>query len=136
METVDHDKRDAETKRVIEDDEKWRRILRGLNNTFYHKTVSTKQIEGFISKESGKDLSAFFNQYLRDTRIPTLEYKMDDGKLQYRYTNIVDDFDMPIEATIDGTLQWLFPTNNWQTLTVNGTYFEVKRDYYINVTKV
>ena len=89
----------------------------------------------FISL-SCKDLSAFFNQYLRDTRIPTLEYKMDDGKLQYRYTNIVDDFDMPIEATIDGTLQWLFPTNNWQTLTVNGTYFEVKRDYYINVTKV
>ena len=123
-------------RQLIEDDEKWRRILRGLNNTFYHQTVSTKQIEGFISKESGKDLSAFFNQYLRDTRIPTLEYKMDDGKLQYRYTNIVDDFDMPIEATIDGTLQWLFPTNNWQTLTVNGTYFEVKRDYYINVTKV
>ena len=115
-------------RQLIEDDEKWRRILRGLNNTFYHQTVSTKQIEGFISKESGKDLSAFFNQYLRDTRIPTLEYKMDDGKLQYRYTNIVDDFDMPIEATIDGTLQWLFPTNNWQTLTVNGTYFEVKRD--------
>lgn len=123
-------------RQLIEDDEKWRRILRGLNNTFYHQTVSTNQVEGFISKESGKDLSAFFNQYLRDTRIPTLEYKMDGGKLQYRYTNIVDDFDMPIEATIDGTLQWLFPTNNWQTLTVNGTYFEVKRDYYINVTKV
>ena len=97
--------------------------------------VSTQQIENFISEKSGKDLSAFFNQYLRDTRIPTLEYKMEDGKLQYRYTNIVDGFDMPIEVTINGKLQWIFPTNNWQTLTINSKSFEVKRDYYIQVNE-
>ena len=48
--------------------------LRGLNKTFYHQTVKAEQIEEYISKETGMDLHSFFDQYLRDTRIPTLEY--------------------------------------------------------------
>ncbi|MEM1001552.1 MAG: M1 family metallopeptidase [Bacteroidota bacterium] len=123
-------------RQLVEDDEKWRSILRGLNKTFYHQTVSTKQIEDYISKESKKDLSAFFNQYLRDTRIPILEYKIEKGKLKYRYTNVVEGFDMPVEALIDGKLQWIFPSSVWKSLTVSGTEFEVKRDYYINVNEV
>jgi aminopeptidase N len=40
----------------------------------YHQTVTTKQIEDYLSQEVGIDLSSFFNQYLRIPRIPTLEY--------------------------------------------------------------
>ena len=60
---------------IINDDEKFRQILRGLNKTFYHKTVTTKQVEDYISKESGKDFSKIFDQYLRTTKIPVLEYR-------------------------------------------------------------
>jgi aminopeptidase N len=123
-------------RQLIDDDEQWRSILRGLNKTFYHQTVTTQQIENYISEKSNKDLSAFFNQYLRDTRIPTLEYKIENGILAYRYTDIVEDFDMPVEATIDGNLQWIFPSSIWKTQTINGTFFDVKRDYYINVNKI
>lgn len=123
-------------RQLIEDDEKWRSILRGLNETFYHQTVTTKQIEDYISNETGKDLSAFFNQYLRDTRIPTLEYSIDNGELKYRYINIVEGFDMPLEANIDGTKQWIFPSKDWKSLSIETNEFEVKRDYYVNVTKV
>ena len=35
---------------ICGDDEKWRNILRGLNKEFYHKTVTTKEIENYISK--------------------------------------------------------------------------------------
>jgi len=72
-------------RQLIEDDKKWRKILRGLNKTFYHQTVTTKQIEEYLSKETGIDLTEFFNQYLRDVRIPTLEYEIKDNKLNYRY---------------------------------------------------
>ena len=61
-------------RQLIENDEKWRQILRGLNSTFYHQTVTTEQIENYISQQSGIDLTEFFNQYLRTTKIPTLEY--------------------------------------------------------------
>ncbi len=118
-------------RQLIEDDKLWRQILRGLNSDFYHQTVTTKQIEDYISKKTKKDLSAFFNQYLRDTRIPTLEYKIDDGHLKYRYVDIVEDFDMPIEVEINGKTEWLFPNAKWKTRHIKGEEIKVDRDYYI-----
>src|SRR5258705_10949283 len=38
---------------IIDDDAKWRGILRGLNKTFYHQTVTGKQVQDYISREAG-----------------------------------------------------------------------------------
>jgi len=102
-------------RQLIEDDEKWRGILRGLNMEFYHQTVTTQQIEEYLSTQTGIDLSAFFNQYLRTTMIPELEYKIDGDTLTYRYANVVADFDMPIRIFIEEKEQWLFPSVTWKT---------------------
>nr|WP_066226243.1 M1 family metallopeptidase [Formosa haliotis] len=120
-------------RQLIEDDEKWRHILRGMNKTFYHQTVNTQQIETYLSKETGIDLTAFFNQYLRDVRIPTLEYSIENNTLKYRWTEIVDNFDMPIQVTIDKKEQWLYPTAAWKTLPVSydKVDFEVDEDFYV-----
>ncbi|WP_138434319.1 M1 family metallopeptidase [Winogradskyella algicola] len=118
-------------RQLVEDDDLWRDILRGLNSEFYHQTVTTKQIEDYISEKTNKDLSAFFNQYLRDTRIPTLEYKIEDGKLKFRYVNIVDGFDMPIEVMIGDKTEWIFPNSEWKYKPFTGTEFKVDRDYFI-----
>jgi aminopeptidase N len=118
-------------RQLIEDDEKWRQILRGLNKEFYHQTVTTKQIEDYLSEQSGIDLTAFFNQYLRTTMIPTLEYEIKDGKLKYRWTEIVDDFDMPIQVSIDDKEQWLFPKADWQTMKITTEDIEIDPDFYV-----
>ncbi len=123
-------------RQLIEDDKLWREILRGLNSKFYHQTVTTKQIEDYISKKTNKDLTAFFNQYLRDVRIPTLEYEIKNDKLKYRYINIVEGFDMPIEVEIDGKTEWLFPNSEWKTKTVESSDFKIDRDYYIYSKKL
>ena len=120
----------------VADDDKWREILRGLNSEFYHQTVTTKQIEDYISEHSGINLNPFFNQYLRDTRIPTLEYKIENKKLSYRYVNIVENFDMPIEVDINGKTEWLFPNSEWKTKTIEISDFKVDRDYYIYSKKL
>lgn len=104
-------------RQIINNDDKWRSILRGLNSTFYHQTVSTKQIEDFISTEAGVDFSKVFDQYLRDVRIPTLEYYSQDNNLFFRWANAVADFDMPVKVTIDSKEQWLKPTINWNSMT-------------------
>ena len=54
----------------IDNDELFRKILRGLNKDFYHQTVTSKQIENYISKKSGYDYGKVFDQYLRTTQIP------------------------------------------------------------------
>lgn len=125
-------------RQLIEDDEKWRQILRGLNRTFYHQTVTTQQIEDYISEQTGIDLTEFFNQYLRTTEIPTLEYKIEKKELKYRWTNIVDKFDMPVQVTIDGKEQWLFPEAEWKIMTLESknASFEIDPDFYVYSKKI
>lgn len=103
-------------RQIVNDDEKWRSILRGLNKDFYHQTVTTAQIEDYLSEKTGHDLSAFFDQYLRDTRIPVLEYRIRQGVLFYRWGNAVENFSMPVRVQINGEEHWLKPTQHWNLL--------------------
>src|SRR5690606_16603630 len=120
-------------RQLIDNDEKWRHILRGLNKTFYHQTVTTEQVENYISKQSGIDLSAFFNQYLRTAQIPTLEYKIENKELKYRWTHVVENFNMPIIVKLDDTFQWISPTSEWKTMTLKTEkpFFEVDSNFYV-----
>ena len=122
-------------RQLIEDDEKWRQILRGLNKDFYHQTVTSKQIEDYISQKTGYDLKEFFDQYLRTTKIPTLEYKMEGNILQYRWTNIIENFDMPVLIYIDDTAEWLYPKANWKSfeLETKTPKIVVDKNFYIDV---
>ena len=123
-------------RQLLEDDEKFRQILRGLNEKFYHKTVTTKQIEDYMSQMSGIDLTEFFNQYLRTTMVPTLEYKINGNEITYRWTNIVDKFDMPVKVA--NFEQWLFPNAEWKTEKLkNGVEkdFKIDRNFYIKTER-
>ena len=119
-------------RQLVKGDERWRQILRGLNKTFYHQTVTTQEIETYISNESGLDLTAFFNQYLRDIRIPTLEYSIENNELSYRWINVVENFKMPIEIEIDQEKKKLYPTEEWQKMPINTDQIVLDRDYYVD----
>lgn len=125
-------------RQLIEDDEKWRQILRKMNVTFYHQTVTTEQIEDYLSKEAGIDLTAFFDQYLRSVKIPTLEYSIDKKVLKYQWTNNVSGFDMPVEVKINEETLWLEPTGESKTLEFNSkiSTFEVVKDFYVETSKL
>ena len=122
-------------RQFTKNDEKWRGILRKMNAKFHHQTVTTQQIESFLSDEIDLDLHSFFNQYLRDVRIPTLEYNIDKNILHYRWTNVVEGFEMPIEFESNKQWQWLYPTVSWQTKAINSSTITVDEDYYIT-TKI
>jgi len=120
-------------RQLIEDDEKWRQILRGLNAEFYHQTVTSEQIENYLSEQTEIDLTAFFNQYLRDIRIPTLEYKINDNQLTYRWIHIVNNFDMPIKVSVNSSEKWIFPSKEWKVLNANSTIrgFKIDENFYV-----
>ena len=122
-------------RQFTKNDEKWRGILRKMNAKFHHQTVTTQQIESFLSDEIDLDLHSFFNQYLRDVRIPTLEYNIDKNILNYRWINVVEGFEMPIEFESNKQWQWLYPTVSWQTKAINSSTITVDEDYYIT-TKI
>ncbi len=123
---------------IVNDDKKWREILRGLQTEFWHQTVTTEQVESYISKHSGVNFGKFFDQYLRDTKIPTLSYKMDGAQnLSYKFENVVPGFSYPVRFKINDTVVLLKPNEQAQTYRhdVDITSVEMDRNFYYNAKK-
>ena len=129
-------------RQITANDEKWRSILRGLNKEFYHQTVTTKQIENYILNRIGVKIgndgvvNRFFDQYLRDSRIPVFEYTIDCSdinntcKMGYEWGNVVENFKMPIEVVIDGKNTFLFADDNMKWIEI-----DYKNHIYKNTMK-
>jgi aminopeptidase N len=127
-------------RQVIDDDMTFKKILRGLNKTFYHKTVDTKDIENYINKQSGKDLSKIFDQYLRTKQIPQLEYKINGSSFSYRWKNGIRGFNMPVRIFSGSHQVWITPGEEWHTQKMadwfNEKSFFIDKNFYITAKKI
>lgn len=124
-------------RQIINNDSTFRGILRGLNKTFYHKTVTTKEVEDYISRQSGIDLSKVFDQYLRTTQIPVLEYSIKGKDLRFRFTNCVKGFGMPVKVKLGNEEKWIRANQEWTIISGNnGSNFTVDKNFYITAKKV
>jgi len=127
-------------RQIVDDDEKWRSILRGLNRDFYHQTVYGSQIEAYIIRNSGKKLEKVFDQYLRNTAIPILEYQITKGKLKYRWSNCVEGFDMPVKVSLSpGKFDFIYPTTKWKSIRCtlpNKDDFQVEENFYVKAMRI
>ena len=127
-------------RQLVGNDEKWREILRGLNKTFYHQTVSSAQIESYIESSTGLKLDAFFDQYLRDARKPVLQYKINDKKgkkLEFRWSDCIEGFDMPVKIKYNNTVLTLHPTTSWSSINLEEKTegIIVSKEYYVGLEK-
>jgi len=123
---------------IINDDEKWRSVLRGLNQTFYHKTVTYDDVVGYINQQSGKNLSPVFDQYLKYRSIPILNFMETGGKLYVRWISDVKGFNMPVRVKLKGgEYQFITPSTRFMPVTIEGAKkdnIEVDTfNYYIGV---
>ena len=96
--------------------------------------MTTQQIESYISERAGSDLSKVFDQYLRTTRIPLLQYKIDGKKLSFKYDRVVPGFAMPIRVSINGKDLILAATDTLQTMDYREEIqsFKVDPNYYVD----
>jgi len=120
-------------RQIVNDDEKWRGILRGLNKDFYHQVVKGSQIENYISEKTGLNLKPFFDQYLRDVRIPVFEYYIKDNKLTFRWNNCVSGFNMPLKIFISGEARNINPSARFTSvdLETDNAVIVVDPNYYV-----
>ncbi|SHL42992.1 M1 family metallopeptidase [Hymenobacter psychrotolerans] len=123
---------------ALNDDEKWRQILRGLGSTFYHQTVTTEQVVGYINEQSGRNFTPVFDQYLRHPGLPTLEIRFEQDKVLARWIADVPAFDLPVRLRTKGGEYVALPlTTKFQPLAVPGlTKDNLEVDtfnYYIGV---
>lgn len=125
-------------RQFMDDDEKWRAMLRGLNRDFRHETVKTEEIENYISESLDRDLSPVFDQYLRDVRIPVLQYYWKGNELYFQWVNSVEGFDMPVGIKVGKERLLLEPTKEWHSVTVKKARgdLEIEADYYATAKKI
>ncbi len=127
-------------RQIVNDDARWRSILRGVQSTFRHQTVTGKQVQDYMSARAGTDLGSVFTQYLTTTKVPVLEYKLEGTALSYRWSNVVPGFDMPVRVRRAGEAYGeIRPTESWKTMTValkSAADFFVDENYYVEVKNV
>ncbi|GAC1304275.1 MAG: M1 family metallopeptidase [Mucilaginibacter sp.] len=123
---------------IINDDEKWRGILRGLNKTFYHQTVTYDQVVNYINDKAGINLLPVFEQYLKYKDIPILNFMVVNGRLQCRWIADAKGFKMPVRVRAKGgEYQFITPTTHLMPVDIkNATKDNIEVDtfnYYIGV---
>jgi aminopeptidase N len=129
---------------AMNNDDKFRELIRFLSKKFYHQTVTTEDIQKAVSQYFGSSVEKIFDQYLRTTQIPVLEYSIsaDKTKLSYRYTNCVDGFNLPIVVKTDMGGLILGPeSNKWNTKELKAdisTYKldSIEKNFYVTVKQV
>lgn len=125
---------------IINDDEKFRQVLRGLNADFGQKTVTGAQVERYISEKSRFDFSKTFDQYLRDTTLPVLQYRIVGQVLYFRWSSSIPDFDMPVKVTVgENNFQFIHPGPRWATANLSymdPTLFKVDPNFYVKVKEL
>lgn len=128
-------------RQLLGDDEKWRDILRGINKDFYHQTVSSKQLELYLINKTGLKLSSFFDQYLRDARMPILQYKIDvknGRKLSFCWTDCIEDFDMPIKIKYNDKVIFIYPKSKWSSINLEEECKDIiiSKEYYVGIKRM
>ncbi|WP_276364521.1 M1 family metallopeptidase [Daejeonella sp. H1SJ63] len=120
---------------LIDNDNKWREILRGLNSSFGLQTTSTEEILAFINRTTGKDFSKIFDQYLRFADLPVLEYKTEGNQTSYRWSANVSGFDMPIRIKNSKQYQWIYPETRWKKLK-SATFIPDTDNFYFRTNMI
>ena len=130
-------------RQLVADDETWRDILRGLQATYRHQTVTGQQVRDYITRRSGLPLGPVFQQYLETTKVPVLEYKIANARLAYRWANVVPHFAMPVDVALspnDSSYTRIRPTASWATVAAPalapGDSLRVSPDFYVTTKNV
>ncbi len=130
---------------VIDDEEIWWALIYGLAQDHKIQTIDAQTVISYFNEKSGMDLSSIFNQYIYHSRIPLLEYKVKQKganiELQYRWKADVEDFNMPIQFTLDGD-SWfdVQPSQEWEKRTIKKATAEKfafnNKQFYVNLKRL
>lgn len=99
---------------IVNDDEKWWAMLLKYANTYRKQVIDTETVVNFFNKESDINLTPVFNQYLKHTTIPILQFKIHKGMLGYRWETNEKDFTMPVDVVVNEKVIRIYPTTIWK----------------------
>lgn len=122
---------------VLDDFDKWRSMLRGLNEAFWHRTIDTATFEAHISRQCGFDFGPMFDQYLRTSDVPVLRHEAVEGGVEVWWEGVVDDFRVPVVLRINGDEKrvTVAPERTRIELEAPLDALELDRNFYMTVAR-
>ena len=133
-------------RQITDNDSLFRQLLRDMNQRYYHSTVTSAEIEAFLSARTGYNLKKTFDQYLRTTQVPSLEYYTTELNgalmLHYRWAQCIEGFNMPIKLPGGpGKYGLLLASTNWQQLRTSFTTMDeltkaLDKNFYVTYKQV
>lgn len=96
---------------LIDNDSLFRELLRGMNRDLARTPTNSREVEQYWIQRTGMDLQSIFDQYLRTTQIPKLEFRETNGTTECRWTNCLPDFHMPVR--LSGSTAWISLSTQW-----------------------
>lgn len=127
---------------VLDNDARWFALLRNIQAHFRYQTLTSDELVDYICQQTGKDFHAFFDQYLKHTSIPVLEYSLRQQgtslQLHCRWSADEPGFDMPVKvSSAPDKTAFIYPTTSWKTITIphlQADDFAVDEDHFYIAT--
>lgn len=103
---------------LTDNDYVWWETLQGFHEKYAGRSITGLEIEEYFSWKLDVDCHPLFAQYLGAQQAPVLEYKRErKGKkllCAYRWSSPIAGFSMPVPWRIDGKVEYLTVTDDWQ----------------------
>tara|TARA_B100001057_G_scaffold144139_2_gene143932 strand:- start:3599 stop:5275 length:1677 start_codon:yes stop_codon:yes gene_type:complete len=104
---------------VINNDETWFEILKEFMTENAKGFANTKDFFNKVEDKTGKDYWYFAQQYFYSPNQPHLVFAQKDSEYLYRWENVNENFIMPIDLLVNGRKIRVFPTKNFQSLSIS-----------------
>jgi len=124
---------------VIGDEAVWFADIHDFYQRFKYQNIMTEDVVTWWNERTGRNLTPFFDEYLRHAALPVLELRFGTAeRVEYRWKADEAGFAMPIEVGDPQHWTKVTPTVEWNSMAWSGSKddFHVATDfYYVGVTK-
>ncbi len=121
---------------VINNDELFFTTLKGFAVDNAKGIVCTEDVRDYFAEKTGIDLTIFFDQYLFNRMVPSLEYAQENDKFYYRWVDVINGFDMPVNLLVNKSEERIFPGIETKSIEIsNYATVEIKDWEYLIIKK-
>jgi len=104
---------------VINNDKIWFEILKEFMVENAKGFANTQDFFNKVREKTGKDYWYFAEQYFYSPNQPVLEYYQDSNSFSYRWNNVNNNFEMPIDLLVNGKPKRILPSKELQSFNIS-----------------
>ena len=104
---------------VINNDRIWFETLNEFMTENAKGFANTRDFFNKVNEKTGGDYWYFAEQYFYSPNQPELEYYQTDNEFFYKWSNVNENFSMPIDLLVNGSLKRVFPNKSFKSFKIS-----------------